>query len=232
MECIILAGGLGTRLKGVIGAVPKCMAPVLDKPFLGYVLQWLEQQQCSRVVLSLGHLHEVILQWLPTQHFTMTIDYVIETEPLGTGGGIQLAMQQCKSAHVAVLNGDTMFQVSMASLMAFHTQNKAMTTLALKEMTAFERYGVVKTNDKQVITAFEEKKFMEVGTINGGVYIIDRQQFNNLNLPKKFSFEKDYLEAIVGTGQFYGMVQEGYFIDIGIPEDYAKVQVDFKTIFE
>ena len=139
MEYIILAGGLGTRLKGVIGAVPKCMAPVLDKPFLGYVLQWLEQQQCSRVVLSLGHLHEVILQWLPTQHFNMTIDYVIETEPLGTGGGIQLAMQQCKSAHVAVLNGDTMFQVSMDSLMAFHTQNKAMTTLALKEMTAFER---------------------------------------------------------------------------------------------
>lgn len=232
MECIILAGGLGTRLKGVIGAVPKCMAPVLDKPFLGYVLQWLEQQQCSRVVLSLGHLHEVILQWLPTQHFSMTIDYVIETEPLGTGGGIQLAMQQCKSAHVAVLNGDTMFQVSMASLMAFHIQNKAMTTLALKEMTEFERYGVVKTNDNKVITAFEEKKFMEVGTINGGVYIIDRQQFNNLNLPKKFSFEKDYLEAIVGTGKFYGMVQEGYFIDIGIPEDYAKVQVDFKTIIE
>ena len=92
MEAIILAGGLGTRLQGVIGAFPKCMAPVNNRPFLDYLFDYLEQQKCTRVILSLGYKHKVITEWLEERDLFFEVDCVIEDEPLGTGGGILAAM--------------------------------------------------------------------------------------------------------------------------------------------
>src|SRR6476469_9754255 len=118
MEAIILAGGLGTRLRGVIGEdTPKCMAPVAGKPFLFYLLQYAVQQGISRIVLSLGHRSEAVINWLATQDFPLVIDSAIEPEPMGTGGGIQLALRECRSDYVIVLNGDTMFQVQLPALL-------------------------------------------------------------------------------------------------------------------
>lgn len=232
MECIVLAGGLGTRLRNAIGDFPKCMAPVNGKPFLHYIFTYLQQQKCSRVILSLGYKHEVILDWLSEQSWPFEISHVIEQEPLGTGGGIQLAMREAREENVAVLNGDTMFQVDMEDMMAFHSHMKADTSLALKEMKDFDRYGVVKLDNRYVITQFEEKQQRESGLINGGVYIINRKAFLDKGLPEKFSFEKDYLEALVSEGKFYGYKNDGYFIDIGVPQDYEQAQEDFKRIFE
>ncbi|PZF73162.1 nucleotidyltransferase family protein [Taibaiella soli] len=232
MECIVLAGGLGTRLQGVIGAYPKCMAPVNGLPFLHYLFVYLEKQQCNRVILSLGFKHEVITQWLDTQDWPFEIDYVIEVEPLGTGGGIQLALEQAAENDVLVLNGDTMFMVDLAAMLTFHREQKAETTLALKEMHAFDRYGIVHTDDAGQIISFEEKKYMESGLINGGIYTINKMAFFGKELLKRFSFEKQYLELFVAEKQFYGYRSESYFIDIGIPEDYHRAQQDFKTIFE
>jgi D-glycero-alpha-D-manno-heptose 1-phosphate guanylyltransferase len=124
-----------------------------------------------------------------------------------------------------------MFNVDLTAMFAFHRANKAATTLALKKMTDFDRYGVVHTNDKGIITAFDEKKPTAEGTINGGVYIINREAFLEKDLSEKFSFEKDYLEKFVTDKAFYGCEDKGYFIDIGIPEDYSKAQEDFKTMF-
>lgn len=231
MECIVLAGGLGTRLRGVIGEFPKCMAPVNGKPFLHYIFTYLQEQGCTRVILSLGYKHEVIEQWLKEHSWHFDIAHVIEYEPLGTGGGIQLAMREAKDGHVAVLNGDTMFKVDMKEQFAFHTGMKADASLALKEMKNFDRYGVVNINDEHVITSFEEKQQKDSGLINGGVYIINKETFLNKQLPERFSFEKDYLEAFVNEGNLYGYKSDSYFIDIGIPQDYEQVQEDFKTIF-
>lgn len=231
MECIILAGGLGTRLQGVIGAQPKCMAPVNGKPFLAYVFEYLEAQKATRVILSLGYKNKAVIDWLEEQDLFFELDYVIESEPLGTGGGILAAMEEAETDNVVVLNGDTMFIVDLKAQMVFHRQNEAATTLALKEMTQFERYGAVNINEQSKITSFEEKKFKEKGLINGGVYIINRDEFIKKDLPEKFSFEKDYLERFVKDGRFYGYESNGYFIDIGIPEDYEQVQNDFKTMF-
>lgn len=232
MECIILAGGLGTRLRGVIGEQPKCMAPVNGKPFLDYLFQYLAAEGCRRVVLSLGYKHEVILDWYKQHTWPFEIDYVVEEEPLGTGGGIQLALQAAKADHVLVLNGDTLFQVRLEELLRFHQAQQAMTTLALKPMQEFDRYGVVRTDEQHRISGFEEKKYMPSGTINGGIYAIDRVTFLAQQMPERFSFEKDYLEAYVQQGQFYGYESNAYFIDIGIPADYEQAQTDFKALFK
>ena len=229
MECIVLAGGLGTRLRNTIGDYPKCMADVNGKPFLEYILDYLSTQGCTGIILSLGYKHEVITGWLETKQYPMQISHVIENEPLGTGGGIQLALKAAGSAHVAVLNGDTMFNIDLKKMLAFHEQKASATTLALKNMHRFDRYGVVNTNTAGQITAFEEKQYKEAGYINGGVYIINREAVLSKQLPEKFSFEKDYLEKYVTEGKFYGFVSDSYFIDIGIPEDYAKAQNDFKS---
>lgn len=231
MEAIILAGGLGTRLQGVIGAQPKCMAPVNGEPFLAYLLEYLKRHKCTRVILSLGYKHKIVINWLEEQDLYFELDYVVESEPLGTGGGIMAAIEEAATDDVLVLNGDTMFNVDIAKMFAYHRMNKAATTLALKEMTDFDRYGVVHTNDKDVITSFEEKKQTTEGTINGGVYIINREAFLAKDLSEKFSFEKDYLEQFVGEKAFYGFKDSGYFIDIGVPNDYARAQEDFKTLF-
>lgn len=230
MECIVLAGGLGTRLQSVIGLYPKCMAPVNGKPFLHYIFDYLEQQSCNRIILSLGFKHEVILDWLQTQNRKFVVDYVIEETPLGTGGGIRLALTKATGDDVAVLNGDTMFRADINALLLFHQSKQAATTLALKPMNEFERYGVVRTNGEGCITAFEEKKYYSEGLINGGVYIINKAALAAKQLPEKYSFEKDYFEAFVHEGNMYGFVSDAYFIDIGIPADYEKAQEDFKTI--
>ncbi len=224
MECIILAGGLGTRLRGVIGDQPKCMAPVQGKPFLEHMFGYLEAEGCTRLILSLGHRHETITDWLKTQNRPFEITYVIEEEPLGTGGGIRLALQQSTALNVIVLNGDTMFRISLSGLLDHHNRHEAETTLALKTMYQFERYGVVHFNEQYTITDFEEKKYYETGLINGGIYCINRMKFLARAFPDKFSFEKDYLERYVDDGLFSGYVNDAYFIDIGIPEDYERAQ--------
>lgn len=231
MECIILAGGLGTRLQSVIGEHPKCMALVNGRPFLHYVFDYLEQHGCTRAILSLGYKHEVVLSWLETQHRSFSIDHVIEHEPLGTGGGISLALTKAGEADVLALNGDTLFLADLNALMQFHKSKQSQTTLALKHMTAFERYGVVQIDANGCINSFEEKKYYDAGLINGGVFVINKKALEEKQLPVKYSFEKDYLEVFVSEKKFFGFSSDAYFIDIGIPADYEKAQRDFTTLF-
>ena len=207
------------------------MAPVNGRPFLYYLFRYLETQSCSRVILSLGYRHEVVKEWIAEQDFSFEINWVVETEPLGTGGGILLAMEKLNTETACILNGDTFFQTDLRQLLRFHQQKQAETTLALKQMRDFQRYGSVRTDAEGTVLSFEEKKFQQQGLVNGGVYTVDRQAVLGRGLPRKCSFEKDYLERFVGEGRFFGLPQEGYFIDIGVPEDYEKAQVDFKELF-
>lgn len=229
MECIILAGGRGTRLQSVVADVPKCMAPVNGQPFLHYICNYLEAQKCDRVILSLGYKHEHVLDWLKTQNRNFSIDHVIEDEPLGTGGGIQLAIKKAKEDNTFVLNGDTMFRTDLTAMFTSHQANNADTTLALKPMLQFERYGAVSTDADGRINAFHEKQYCEKGLINGGIYLIRKERFLSKAFPEKFSMEQDYFEAYVAQEKLYGFVSDSYFIDIGIPADYQQAQQDFKT---
>ena len=235
MEVIILAGGLGTRLRSVVSEVPKCMAPIAGKPFLWYILKYLTKYNVSKVILSVGYLRGVIFQWIDKvkDDFSFSFDYAIEEEPLGTGGGIKLALEKVKNDDVVVLNGVTFFDVDFDNLLSCHKKGKKSITLALKPMTQFDRYGTVNFNtEDRTITQFNEKQYCEKGLINGGVYIINRQASLFKELPKKFSFEISVLEPECKKGQLQGVVQEGYFIDIGIPEDYQKANKEFPLYFK
>ena len=218
MEAVILAGGLGTRLRSVVSEVPKCMAPVDGKPFLQYVLEWLSRFDVSHVVLSVGYLKEPIVDFVKAREWPFAISFAVENEPLGTGGGIRLALQKCHGNKVFVLNGDTFFHVDLNALPFV-----APVTLALKPMRDFDRYGAVDWNG-DLVTGFHEKQPCAEGLVNGGVYAIDRSQLDMSLYPKRFSFEKEVLEPLAGYGLVAGRVQDGYFIDIGIPEDYARAQ--------
>lgn len=227
-EAIILAGGLGTRLRDAVPDLPKCMAPVAGRPFLFYVINHLRLQGMEKFIFSLGYKHEVIEAWLADQFPHMDYECVIEAEPLGTGGAIRLALNKVKGKSAVVANGDTLFKVNIPQLVSLHTGKQAACTLALKPMKDFDRYGVVETDTDHTIIDFREKQFYPQGLINGGVYILDKDYFTALDLPGKFSFEKDFLEKQVSSGKLAGQPQDAYFIDIGIPEDYNRAQTDLQ----
>lgn len=235
MDAIILAGGLGTRLRSVVSEVPKCMAPVCGKPFLFYLLSYLNNyKEIEKVILSVGYLKEHIYDWVRENHslFRFQIDYAVEETPLGTGGGIKLALSKTEAENVLILNGDTFFDVDLTELYrkSGTMASDAALSVALKKMENFDRYGTVTTEGATVIS-FNEKKHCDSGLINGGVYIINQKNLDLNSYPENFSFEKEVLEKLSQQQKIAGFEQNRYFIDIGIPEDYAKANEDFKTIF-
>lgn len=230
MEVIILAGGLGTRLRSVVSEVPKCMAPVAGKPFLWYLLKYLTRFDVTRVVLSVGYLREVIFKWIDEvkEEFPFEFNYAIEDEPLGTGGGIKLALDKVNDERVFVLNGDTFYDVDLMQLYDAHVIGKKAITLALKPMKNFDRYGKVNMDPHTgTILSFSEKQYCEEGLINGGVYVISKEAQLFEGLGSKFSFETAVLEPQCARHQLLGVVQNSFFIDIGVPEDYKKAQETF-----
>lgn len=228
-EAIILAGGLGTRLRSAVPDLPKCMAPVNGKPFICYVIDYLQQQGISKFILSLGYKHEVITDFIKKEYSSLDVEYSIENEPLGTGGAIRYACLKTNDGNVVATNGDTLFKADVAKMLGFHAMCGADCTLSLKPMKNFDRYGVVELNKGYSISSFKEKQHYDEGLINGGLYILNTKKFLAEYLPLKFSFEKDYLEALFTKRRMYGVVQDDYFIDIGIPEDYERAQRELKS---
>ncbi len=233
-QAIILAGGLGTRLRSVVSDVPKCMALVNGKPFLHYLIQLLEKKGIDEFIFSLGYLNELIERYLQENYPTLSYSVSLETEPLGTGGAIRLACTKMSEQNVLVCNGDTFYEIDVDVLDKFHIEKNAECTLCLKPMENFDRYGVVELNTDQSVKSFKEKDYYKKGLINGGVYVLNVSRFLKNELPEKFSFEKEYLEKNVHSdkskSRLFGLIQDAYFIDIGIPEDYNKAQKDFVSI--
>lgn len=221
-DAIILAGGLGTRLRSVVADLPKCMAPVNGRPFLEILISRLRRQGTGRIILSTGYLSEVIEAWVREKYPDPQISIIREETPLGTGGAIRAAIALSEAQDVLVCNGDTLYDVDVAALYAFHRKLGADCTVALKPMRDFERYGRVELGDDGWVRAFREKERCTEGLINGGVYVIRRDALLGLDLPEKFSFEEGFL----ARHRIAGMVQDAYFIDIGIPEDFARAQVE------
>jgi D-glycero-alpha-D-manno-heptose 1-phosphate guanylyltransferase len=228
-EAIVLAGGLGTRLRSSVADLPKVMAPVAGKPFLHYIITNLIKKGIRKIILSTGYRHEIIEEFI--HHSSYDASFVIsnETEPLGTGGGIKLAMQHAAAENIFIINGDSYFDIDLQKLLHEHLELNADITLALKPMQNFDRYGTVDLDQSRIIS-FNEKKFCANGLINAGVYILKKRSFSVLDLPEKFSFEKDVFEERLDTLNISGIVFTDYFIDIGIPEDYEKAQLDFNRM--
>jgi D-glycero-alpha-D-manno-heptose 1-phosphate guanylyltransferase len=230
MDAIILAGGLGTRLRAAVNDVPKCMAPVNSYPFLYYILSQLQKNKVTHVILSLGYKHETVIKWIEKNQFNCLISCIVENEPLGTGGAVKTALNKVKTKEALILNGDTFFDIDINAFYQFHVQHNADISIALKPMSKFDRYGSVAINNLNRVVKFHEKEYCDYGYINGGCYLLQKDSFifENIQL-SAFSFEKEILEKNTATGKIYGYINDGYFIDIGIPEDYRKANEDFKN---
>jgi len=227
-EAIILAGGLGTRLRSEVPELPKCMAPVGGRPFIHYLTDYFCKGGITHFIFALGYKNDYFDAWFQQDFPQGGYSISLEDEPLGTGGAIRRACTLATDDQVLVLNGDTFYGIRLAELSAFHNAKDADCTLCLKPMTNFDRFGVVGLDPDQRIAEFREKQHYPAGLINGGVYALNRRRFLEQDLPEKFSFEKDYLEK--GRHRLYGLVQDNYFIDIGIPEDYRRVQQDINQL--
>jgi len=203
-EAVILAGGLGTRLKSVVKKIPKPMAPINGKPFLEYLLEYLKKNGIERVIISAGYKAEIISRYFGDKFLGIDIEYAIEKEPLGTGGGILFAAKKISAYDFFLLNGDTFFNLNLEELFHFHTNNNFDISLSLKKMKNVERYGIVEVENNK-ISSFKDKMFCEEGFINGGFLKL---------YPKK-----------IKMGAYKS---SAYFIDIGIPEDYKKANNELK----
>lgn len=222
-DAIILAGGPGTRLQDTVPGLPKSMAPVGGRPFLEYLFRYLENNHLNKVVLSLGYMPDPILQHFGQQHGNISIQYIIEDEPLGTGGALMKALAYASSENLVVMNGDTLFDVDIQEMLRQHVFSKAAVTIALLEVQDASRYGIVQTRVDGRITSFNEKQpGSGRGIISGGIYIIQRDFIEKLSLPHKFSLENDLFRHFFSNAPFYGYFGNGYFIDIGIPSDYRR----------
>lgn len=223
MQAIVLAGGFGTRLKQVVADVPKPMAPVNERPFLEYILDELNDYGFDKAVLAVGYKKEIIIDHFGQKYKNVRLDYSIEDEPLGTGGCVKKAMSMIDDDFFFVVNGDTLFKIDFHKMAEFNS-----IAIACKGMVQFDRYGEV-IIDNGFIKSFLEKKYVEKGFINGGIYYLSKSVFNKYNLPNKFSLEKDFFEKYASELNIRAFISNDYFIDIGIPEDYKKAEIDLSV---
>lgn len=231
MEAIVLAGGFGKRLAHVVKDVPKPMADINGKPFMEYVMEYLAKQGVTRVVLAVSYKKEIIMDYFRNEYRGMEIVYSVEETPLGTGGGIKKAFEYANESEVFILNGDTLFDVDLNSMKYFHTEKGADITIASKLMHNFERYGTLEIDGTEGrILSFIEKTPQASGYINGGVYLINKSSMNVVNM-ETFSFEKDFMEDKSLGLDIYAYISDGYFIDIGILEDYTRAKEELPNLF-
>jgi len=204
--------------------LPKPMADINGRPFLCYLLDYLSQFSISKILLSVGYKYDLIKNYFGSSYENMSIKYVIEDKPLGTGGAIKKALAFVEADECAVLNGDTFFNLDLKQMIDFHQKEDSMLTIAVKPMNDFDRYGTVIIKDRKVV-GFNEKSFRRFGYINGGVYVVKKAISGFFKSGEDaFSFEADFLNEKISGIRSFAFISDEYFIDIGIPDDYKKAQ--------
>lgn len=221
---IILAGGLGTRLRSAVPDVPKPMAHINGRPFLVYLMDYWLKQGVDRFILSVGYQRQVIMDYFGTSYRNIPVNYAIEEQPLGTGGGLLLATMSLTEPFL-VLNGDTFFEVDLKVLLQFHAERQSDWTFSLFRTDEVGRYmGMDVAADGRIIS-FNSGISQSDRLANGGVYIVNPSVFSKAPFinGSKLSLEDDMLPSLVAAGaMFYGLESTGRFIDIGIPDDYFR----------
>ena len=220
---IILAGGLGTRLRKAVPSLPKPMAPILGRPFLEYQMDYWIGQGINKFILSIGYLNQTVTEHFGRRYQKASIDYVIEDRPLGTGGALLMAAQGLNEPFL-LLNGDTFFEVDLNFLYDFHKERKSEWTLSLFRANQSGRYMGLKLADNGEILALESGSGNS-NLFNGGVYLINPSIFDRLDKTsrEKISLENDLLPNFMISGELlYGIECIGKFIDIGLPKDYHR----------
>ena len=222
---IILAGGLGTRLREVISDQPKAMVPINNRPFLEYQLDYWIDQGISKFILSVGYLKEFIVSHFGSMYKGASIEYVIESSPLGTGGGLLFAASKLNEPFL-VLNGDTFIEVDLKSFYNFHVKSSSLWTIALFRTNDFKRFLRIEINNSGEILSLKSRKNTS-RLANGGVYLIDPATFLKLSYYSgdSVSLENQLLPNFINNGgKLFGQECMGKFIDIGLPDDYYRAK--------
>lgn len=222
IDAIILAGGLGTRLREAVSDLPKALVPVNGRPFLDIILHFLSKsERVAKVIIAVGYMsNKVIEQYEGCNDFGIKILFSEEKELLGTGGAIKKAMKYVETDNVLVLNGDSYADVSIDGLLLVHEKKNASMTVVLKEVENTNRYGRVRLDKDERVVSFEEKNSDSGGGyINGGIYILKRKIFDKVEDNRVLSIERDLFPLFLREA-VYGYICYGKFIDIGVPATY------------
>ncbi len=230
---LVLAGGLGTRLREVFSDGPKCMAPVAGRPFLEYLLDLLRSSRTKDVILCVGYKSDQVRTWVGDgSRWGLRVRYSVEKDLRGTAGAVRLAARLIKAQTCIVLNGDSFLEVDLGEMLAFHRSHNALATLALARVPDAGRYGGVRLRRDGRISAFTEKaetpsvsSRSKSRLINGGVYMLQRGLVESIPSGKPVSLEKEIFPRMV-DGKLFGFVTQGFFIDIGVPSDYVRAQTE------
>lgn len=225
LEGIVLAGGEGRRLRARVRDLPKPMADIAGRPFLWWLMSRLNRQGVERVILSVGYKAEAIQAYFGEQFLGVEIAYSVESEPLGTGGAIRLALEQATQAQVIVMNGDTYTDLDLRGFITKFESSGSDLAVAVTQLNDVGRYGVTIIEEKSdKLLGFEEKQRSSAGYINAGVYCLRPDIFTKYAVPVKFSFERDFLSERLAELRPVTFKGTRAFIDIGVPEDYALAQ--------
>lgn len=228
MEIIVIAGGLGTRLKQVVPDLPKTMASVAGKPFLEILLTLLARKGFRRAILAIGHMADKIICHFGDRFAGMELEYEIERTPLGTGGAVRQAVGRCMSDHVFVLNGDTFLDFEAGEIEA-HWGTHRFPIIVAREVPDTSRYGRLFIANGRVV-GFSEKGASGPGLVNAGCYVLPVRILDGFALGQAFSLEMDFLAKAVTSQRFDMFVTNGRFIDIGAPQDYVRAQNELGNI--
>ncbi len=222
LEAVILAGGLGTRLRGVLDDRPKVLAPIGDKPFLDHLLRALALAGTERVLLCLGHLADKVVAHLAANPPPLPVDWIIEPKPLGTGGALRLARPRLGQRLALVMNGDTWIGFDLAGLRRRLAESAAPGALVYAQVPDVSRFGRLELDRDGYIAAFHEKDPTTTGAgiINGGVYLLSTALLDRLAASEAVSLERDFLEKLPPRS-LAAFRADGAFIDIGTPESLA-----------
>ena len=236
MEAILLCGGLGTRLRSVVSDRPKPMADIAGKPFLHYLVKMLSESGVRHLIFALGYMGEQIEAYFQSgEEYGLSISYSYEDSPLGTGGAIRNALSYVSGENVLVLNADTYFHTDYESLLREQLKNKAAMTIASRKIEDISRYGAILKDESGRILRWNEKMSSDraeapcPGEINGGIYVMQKSLIEKIPEGKQ-SLENDCIPAWLEDGLYLQAVpSDGYFMDIGIPEDYAQFKEDVES---
>lgn len=228
VSAAILAGGLGTRLRAVVADRPKVLAPVAGKPYLAHLLAQLNRAGIRETTLLVGYAADQVQETFGLGFDGMKLNYSVESEPLGTGGALRLALPFLREETVLLLNGDSYCDVDLPALATAHRTHSGFATLTLAEVADGSRFGRVQSNADCCIERFEEKGgSASPGWINAGVYLFDREWVSRIEPGRAVSLEREVLPAWIATGRVYGFPGSRRFLDIGTPESYAEAEAFF-----
>ena len=236
MEAILLCGGLGTRLRSVVSDRPKPMADIAGKPFLHYLVKMLSESGVKHLIFALGYMGEQIEAYFKSgEDYGLSISYSYEDSPLGTGGAIRNALSKVSEENVLVLNADTYFHTDYENLLSQQLKTQAMMTIASRKIEDISRYGAILKDETGRILRWNEKmssdqaEVLRSGEINGGIYVMKKSLIEKIQEGKQ-SLENDCIPAWLKEGIFLqALPSDGYFMDIGIPEDYAQFRKDIES---